>query len=315
MLRSLVDRYQTALDSIPPPGGNGCHPALLGVANLGLYAGRCPEEVYSDISRNIPIGTRQVSDREIWDAVNRASADLRPRPSQAVPKAKPAVRAGEAVRNRIIDDGVIDDEADLWEASPIKVDWEPSDDPVRFLAGLYEPDDLVFIGQAKEPGVMGQNIKSVAEWGPHFGNGGNTAPHITVNPLTGLPAPKKSGDGFTYRGDKCVAAYRYAMAEFDDIPYKSQIQFWCAAKLPIRALIDTGGKSIHVWIELCGISSERQWEAKIRRHLYQRLLVPIGVDSACSNPSRLSRLPGYERKPGRYQRILWLSPKGRPINA
>lgn len=45
---TLFDRYQEHLTSLPSPGGNRCHTALLGVANLGiLYVfflnGRNPE--------------------------------------------------------------------------------------------------------------------------------------------------------------------------------------------------------------------------------------------------------------------------------
>jgi hypothetical protein len=83
------------------------------------------------------------------------------------------------------------------------------------------------------------------------------------------------------------------------------------------ALIDSAGKSIHAWLDvqkLAPVSTSEEWEKNIKNRLYDRLLTPLGVDGACSNPARLLRLPGHFREEkGKYQRLLWLSPEGRPI--
>ena len=105
------------------------------------------------------------------------------------------------------------------------------------------------------------------------------------------------------------------MVEFDDLSREDQIRFWSAVKLPIVALIDTGGKSIHAWVQvskLATVNTLEQWQENIKIKLYDRILAPLGVDAACSNPSRLSRLPGHLRD-GNYQRLLWLSSEGRPV--
>jgi len=60
---------------------------------------------------------------------------------------------------------------------------------------------------------MGDTIRTAGEWITHFRNKGAMVPHIIINPLNGTPAPTKSGDGETYRGDGNVRSYRYAMAE------------------------------------------------------------------------------------------------------
>lgn len=75
--QSINDRYQNRLRSIPAPG-SGCHVSLLGVANLGIMARKTHEQIFSDIRQAIPRGRRKVSNREIQDAIQRASRDHQP---------------------------------------------------------------------------------------------------------------------------------------------------------------------------------------------------------------------------------------------
>jgi hypothetical protein len=168
-----------------------------------------------------------------------------------------------------------------------------------------------------QSGIPGDTIRTVSEWIKFFQDGGETGPHIIINPLDGIPRPKKDGGGDTLRGDANVKTPRYCMVEFDNLPREDQIRFWSAAKLPIVALIDTGGKSIHAWLEvskLAKVSTLSDWQTHIKARLYDRLLIPLGVDAACSNPARLSRLPGHFRAEKQsMQRLLWLSPEGRTV--
>lgn len=307
-------RYLAALHSIPAPGG-GCHVALLSVANLGILADRDPEEVFQDIRRSIPAGTRRVPDKEIHDAIRKALQDHTSCSFTSQPRPQPAVRDGRGTLRRIIAQARIRTEADLWEASPIRLMEAPEHDPVLLFETLYRPDDLLWIGDRHEAGILGQTLRPAAEWIRYFREGGATAPHILPNPLTGTAAPTKTGEKQTLRGDGCVAAYRFALAEFDELSRDEQICFWAGARLPIVALIHSGGKSIHAWLDvskLADVKTPEQWGDRIKGTLYDRLLVPLGVDRACSNPSRLSRLPGHFRK-DKWQRILWLSAEGKSL--
>jgi hypothetical protein len=193
----------------------------------------------------------------------------------------------------------------------------PKKDPILLLDTLFAPDDLVFIGDRLEPGVFGQNIRPATAWGTFFQNGGTAGPFIMLNPLSGAPAPKKDGGGETYRGDSNIRTFRHCLVEFDNQSREDQIRFWSTAKLPILALIDSGRKSIHAWLSVNKLTtclSTHEWHQGIKVGLYDKVLVPLGVDKACSNPSRLSRLPGFLRgETGRYQRLLWLSPDGREV--
>jgi hypothetical protein len=312
-----VARYQAALENIRPPG-SGCHTNLLGVANYGVLAGITPDQILADIRNAIPAGDRQIPDREIEDAIQKALADHHGGTFTPRPRPAPVVQDGAAALRRIIAQGTITEEVDLWECSPLRLWRAPEDDPVFLLQNLYQPTDRIWIGERYDAGSLGTTLRTAAEWIAYFRSGGSTPPHVIPNPLDGIPRPKKTGDELTLRGDANVSTYRFAVVEFDNLPLVDQLRFWSAAKLPIIALIGSGGKSIHAWLDvarLAPVTTDDEWTAQIKERLYARLLVPLGVDSACSNPARLSRLPGhYRTERDAYQRLLWLSSEGRSVS-
>jgi hypothetical protein len=313
MQASYLDRLQT----IPAPG-DGCHPDILGIANLGFMAELPRETIFSDIRASIPAGSRIVSDKEINEAIQKALRDHKGGTYTPQTRPAPAIRNGKTALQKIIEQGPIGDEADLWEMSPLRLLKEPKDDPAFLLETLYEPTDLIFIGDRHQAGIVGDTIRTAEEWIAYFRNGGKTAPFVIINPLTGTPAPTKTGDATTFRGDANVKTFRYCLAEFDSLSREDQIRFWSAAKLPVVCLIDSGGKSIHAWLDikkLADVRTPEKWQSEIKQNLYDRLLTPLGVDAACSNPARLSRLPGHYREEKQaFQRLLWLSPEGRSVS-
>jgi len=65
-----------------------------------------------------------------------------------------------------------------------------------------------------------------------------------------------------------------------------------------------------------GVDCAADWSRVVKRHLFAELLEPLGVDRACKNASRLSRLPGHYRKEkGAWQRVLYLAPDGKAVAA
>ncbi|MFH0807598.1 MAG: hypothetical protein V2A57_04210 [Elusimicrobiota bacterium] len=312
----VINRYFQALFTIPAPGGNGCHPALLSIANLGTLSGKDPDEIFSDIRQAIPPGTRRVADREIQDAIKKAIADHSGGTYTPQLRPKPVVSDGKSTLQRIIGQAVIDNVADLWEASPIRLLDDPKQDPALLLETLYKPTDLLFIGDRQDSGIMGRTIRPAADWISYFHDGGKKSEHIIINPLTGQAGLTKDGKE-SYRADSCVKDFKYCLIEFDTLNRQDQIRFWSAVKLPIVALIDTGGKSIHAWIDaqrLARVGTLEQWQTEIKGRLYDQILKPLGVDGACANPARLSRLPGHLRQEKKaMQKILWLSREGQSI--
>lgn len=316
---TVLDRYSKALESIPAPGGNGCHPALLSVANLGTLAGLDPEQIYNDLRRAIPKGARRVPDNEIWKTIKKALREHKGGTFIPRPKTKPVINDGKAALYKIISQSKISDEADLWESSPIRLLDDPAGDAVLLLQTLFKSDDLIFIGKRHKPGIIQQTIRTAADWVGHFQGGGTTSPFIIINPLSGEPAPTKGGGKETLRGDLNVTDFKYCLVEFDNLNHEEQIKFWAAVKLPVVALLDSGNKSIHGWIDIKSLSKVNtleEWQSEIKVHLYERILKALGVDMTCSNPARLSRLPGHwrDRAATKIQRILWLSPEGRPVS-
>jgi hypothetical protein len=311
-VNSALQRYREALASLPESGGGGCHPALLGVADHGFFAGLSREKIFDDLRANVH-GTRRVTDKEIWEAIDKAfqsTGTYIPRP--------PRVQVNsEEMLQSIMERGKGFSEADLWEASPIRIDWPPKEDATLFLSCMYAPQEKVFIGGNRDKHL--NNIRSASDWIKSFEDGLPVPEFIAVNPLTGSLGKTKNGND-SYRADSCVAKFRFVMIEFDNRPMDWQIQFWAGARLPIVALVSSGNTSIHAWIRVNAVDV-RKWEQDIEGELFD-LLRPLGVDPATRNEARLARMPGHLRTgvpihfrgdKGNQQRILFLDPKGGPI--
>lgn len=310
------DRFRAALASLPRPGGNGYHPRLLGVANIGIRAGIPPANVIDAIRTHTPEGGRRVSDQEITDAVAKASRDTLATPRRVFksatrwhnPRRAPRSFNAAAFMAARLAEGEDFGEVDILEASPVRIDWPPEQDAEKLLACLYKPDDVIFIGDQ-----YGRAVRSVADWLADFRAGQSIPPHIIPNPLTGLKAVTKDGKP-SFRADACVKSFRFALAEFDTLPREDQLRFWWAVNLPVVALIDSGNKSFHAWIRIDDVSTAAAWDSQVEGQLFGRYLIPLGCDSACRNEGRMSRMPGhYRAETKRWQRILYLAPGGRRV--
>ena len=311
-VKKFLDYY------LPEPGrGDGCHNGLLGAANLACKARVTRGQAFEYIRKRIPEGNRHVSDREIWDAVNKAYDEAGKETEKPYIRTKPAVRDGSAALRNIISQATVRDDVSIIKASPVRIDWPHEEDAIHFLETAFLPNDLVFIGDRLEPGILGRNIRTAVEWIAFFKKGGKAGPFFIVNPLSGNPALTRTGDKETYRGDLCVSSFRHCLVEFDNLSREDQLAFWSVIKLPVKALIDTGGKSIHGIIDvqkLANVQTAEDWQTHIKMRLYDQILIPLGVDGACKNPARLSRLPGVFRPgKGKMQRLLWLSHEGREV--
>ena len=315
----ISGQFATALSSLPRPGGNGYHPRLLGVANIGIRSGIPPLAVATALREHTPPGSRRVPDREIVDAVNKAMSGLtvpgrraglpRCRPPQPARPAPMAFDVAAFLAARLAEgDGI--EETDIWEASPVRIDTTMGQDAGFLLETLYAPGDVLFIGDRD-----GRTVKTVAEWLADFRAGHPIPPHIIPNPVTGVSALTKAGRP-SFRADACVKAFRFAVAEFDGMSREDQLRFWWAVNLPVSALIDSGGKSLHAWIRIDRVDTADQWADLVEGRLFGTYLIPLGCDAACRNEARLSRLPGHFRtEKGHWQRILYLAPEGRAIHA
>ena len=160
---------------------------------------------------------------------------------------------------------------------------------------------------------------------------------MTPNPFTGESLKNDSGKD-TQRQEVSLASFRFAVAEMDEIPVglmspevlrikaaydadtsqprpkelampkEWQYALWMASRLPVAAIIDSGGKSLHGWIKIDGITTLEQWREWVQPQLFRRILDPMGFDPACKNAGRLSRTVGHVRDNGNTQKLLYLAP-------
>lgn len=313
-MNNPVKRYNDSLRSLPPSGGGGCHAALLSVANYGRIAKIAPSKLFEDLRAYVH-GSREVTDQEIVDAIMKAYSqngrDSVPfRPVANLPSVTQPLSDGQAARDAIVNAGRGATRNDLRDASPLAIPPDPRDQASLLLNELYQPDDMLFLGERMRAGPY--DIKRAEDWTWDVKGDLPFFPLIMPNPLSGQPAPRKDGE-LSLRCDAAVVDFRFAIAEFDILDYDDQIAFWSSIKLPVAALIDSGRRSIHAWIRV-----DRQgpvdWNDNVKRKLYASLLVPMGVDQQCSNPSRLSRRPGHLRvETNRSQELLYLAPTGRAV--
>jgi hypothetical protein len=327
-------KKQKFLTALIPAAGQGCHPALLGVANLGVSAGLDDAEIFKHLRSKTPPGSRIVPDEEIWQAIAKARDQPAPTLRRTLKRQLPVVHklkkkevAQAALQAIIAKGGGGISCADLVKTSPVPIDGSEYD-IILLLKNLYSPDDLVFIGRRGDPGIIGDTIRTTAEWIIFFQNEylrtakfpealcwsheqffSDSFPHIMANPLSGLLGKTKSGKD-TYRGDACVKAFRFAVGEFDNLPVEAQLAFWKGLGLPLCAVIHSGSRSIHAWVRADGVKDAASWERVIEGGLFP-ILTDLGCDPACKNESRLSRLPGiYRPEKNQWQRLLWLCPDG-----
>ena len=117
---------------------------------------------------------------------------------------------------------------------------------------------------------------------------------MRINPIT-------AGD---YSGrDDSVSVFRHVLVEFDTRPKEEQFAIFKQSKLPISAIIDSGGKSLHAWVRVDAKDFE-DW--KLRRQAVFDYLSDYEPDEMTKNPSRWSRLGGVFRGANE-QRIVALN--------
>jgi hypothetical protein len=102
--------------------------------------------------------------------------------------------------------------------------------------------------------------------------------------------------------DADVISFRYALAEFDadengrTISKEIQYALLLRSYLPIAALIDSGGKSLHAIVKV-DAPDRGEYDRRVAQVVSR---VPC-LDTQNKNPSRYSRLPGVSREEGLQQ--------------
>lgn len=180
--------------------------------------------------------------------------------------------------------------------------WNPVKDLTTYLELLFDPSETVgytmqsaqnakgkYIpeGKGSYTNNVGQLLDMLNDGEPIekvFGTyDPNAGAWIRINPL--------DGSGIS---DKNVTDYRNLLVECDNLPIEEQISVLEKIRIPIKALVYSGGKSVHAIVPV-NASSEREYRFDF--NYIKNILKNAGMelDSQNINPSRLSRLPGVMR--------------------
>lgn len=266
--------------------------------------------------------------RGIWFAENgrRAPKDSpwnQGRRMPAEPRAEAPARRDydEAALRRLLRPGFAPDRAWFASRSPIAPATVTSE---AFLAHLYEPEERVVV--FTEFASQGQYL----EWIGHgsyrlaprpdvravkspdgLPAGGPEGVWFMCQPVTGLwyanpRNPREDGTlKMSRRSMEAVTAWRYMVLESDSAPEDLWLNMLAQLPLPIAAIYDSGGRSIHALIRV-DARSKTEWDA-IKR-TFVGLLTKLGGDAGALSAVRLTRLPGCLRGK-RKQALIYLNPR------
>jgi hypothetical protein len=185
--------------------------------------------------------------------------------------------------------------AEICRQSPTPIP-DQSREHWRLHLGLFRPEDVVWIGDIFDSGKPqhAANFRRRDEW-----IGFSSSPGSFT-----CPAVFKAGS--VARSNDDVAARRFLVVE-SDILKKDEVGAifrWMKeqAGLKLRAIVDTGGKSLHGWFDLPGESELQDL----------RLILPEwDCDPKLFTPSQPVRLAGvYRGEKSAWQRLLFLDQGG-----
>lgn len=222
----------------------------------------------------------------------------------------------ETKRHALGWDSIISDDGDGAEGAAPPVHEEPSklapgEELARYLEAVFKPEEHVaYVVEASQNGkgkwvpsgrgsfdrTAAQLIESLRKHPNDLSwTIGDTEPEagawIRINPC----------DGMGIKGEN-VAAYRHVLVESDEMPIADQWAAYRRLNLPIAALVNSGGKSLHAVVRVDAADAQQYRE---RANALYEILASEGfsVDTQNKNPLRLSRMPGVDRN-GRHQALV-----------
>lgn len=166
------------------------------------------------------------------------------------------------------------------------------------------------------PGIKGKAVEGLPK-------GGKFGMWFLNQPVDGEWRPNgnvnKSGDAvMSRRSAPNVTAWRYMVLESDEADPRDWLRLVVSLPLPIAAMYESGGRSIHTLVRV-DCRSKPDWD-RLRDQL-SPMLTRWGADGGALSAVRLTRLPQvlrYNKKakdgqavkldPPGVQRLLWLDP-------
>jgi hypothetical protein len=346
----LESKYKKSLNEMPAPG-TGLNPSLLKVASLAKRAGRTEDQFTKDVMKYAKKGSRSIKEAELKRAYQRASIQptnhlpARPSTRMFVNHDSLLNLVGSGIDPMdLVDLSQVDiDPNDFsnWELMEKKLYFPfehtfkgPLTPPYKEMPE-GEDQCLSDVKEMYKLAWQKEHIKNIHGWRNDFSSPCEFQryPFFIINPLTGEKGSTTDGKP-SYRADSCISAFRYSLLEFDEFPgvklrldengrylqedldknLRMQAGFWktlIKAGTPIASIVHSGGKSLHILYKV-NCRDRNEWNKCVRDNLFGKILGPLGVDTGCKNPSRLSRFPGHFRDDGKYQamqKLLYLNPE------
>jgi hypothetical protein len=180
------------------------------------------------------------------------------------------------------------DVSDFWDRSPHRLVAE-ADGDWRLLMQLFNPEDVVWVGNPKDSGPgFASHFRPASEWLRT-----STPPGAHICPSVFKP-------GAFSRSTDNIIAHKFLVIESDTLEKKDfcALVRWLEQILWLRALVDTGNRSIHSWWQMPPLAPLRE---------LREVLPAIGCDKALFSPAHTCRLPGAVRKEtGKMQYLHYL---------
>ncbi len=279
----------------PPQRGGGLHNWLFRVARV-LHPYRTAQEITQLLGA--AIAGQPVKPGEIEDAVkNSESAAWNPDEQTATPRTSaptwPEVNAEQ--RAAIIGAGY--GLADLWEASPRRI--EDSESHTEEIIDLLFPGNpLLCVGASSE-------IFTTRSREELRGTLAGLAV-IVPSPMTARLGITKDGRESEHTLD-ATGPRRFLVVEQDKgtTDEQSAVLLHLAERAPLALALHSGGKSIHGWFTAHG-----QPEDRLRR--FMRYAVSLGADPALWTRSQFCRMPDGTRDDGNRQAVYFINPEVMP---
>lgn len=180
---------------------------------------------------------------------------------------------------------------ELWEQSPCKMpaDEIPDSELWRLPISLFEPDDIVWIGDLRDSGSPEHQdrFRTAHEW---LSGTDHPGPRICPNAFK---------PGAYSRGNEHVMHRRFLVIESDKLSWKDQCAIINLVRQTcrLRMVLGTGGKSLHAWFDAPPPETLGQLEI---------ILPALGIDEASFRPTQPYRMPMVQhQETGRYSMLAY----------
>lgn len=289
----LTDRARKYLQQIPDSvEGQQGHNALFRAASILTHGfGLSDEDAFAllteyNITKCAPAWPEKELHRKIRETQKRSH--IRPhghlRNGDDRYKAQRPLRQ-QAQSTRVV--AAINDLPDLKELPEIKANDDLS--LTHFFEACFMPDELV---QVETPDTLGSDkkgrpvnkgiVKTSSAWNDASEyedalRGGPAGAFVRINPVV-------DEDG----KDSSVQHHRHVLLEWDKDSKVEQLARIMRSKLPVSAIVDSGGKSVHAWVR---VDAADRKEYDVRVALVYDLFKDCPPDRQNKNPSRFTRLP------------------------